>query len=248
MLIEKIKKMRTKIKSKYFHRVLNKINIFQKFRYWNFWILFKTVRDATLNKYLDVNLFDSLSENKTEILYNDAHDHDVKWKNNFPWGGTGELHKNIYTTYFKNGQTVKHPCRLDFFMKLDHKDEDVKFSTCPWLLNLEKEAVQEIDLIETAKVGGKWKHYFSIHSNPNGKYHEDGYAVVQYKIPYLKELYEDFHLYSIKWYKNKVVWLIDDIVVATTRRRVPFQEMYPVITNINLDNLEFITYTNYEKS
>jgi beta-glucanase (GH16 family) len=121
-------------------------------------------------------------------------------------------------------------------MRLSHYSENVKQSTCPWLLNLKSGIVQEIDIIET----GKGKHYFTIHYNKKGGYYDKGYRVVQFRFPFKKEFYERPHLFSVLWRKRSVVWLVNNIPVAVSLRCIPFQELHPVVTNYNNKDLKWI--------
>ena len=106
---------------------------------------------------------------------------------------------------------------------------------CPWLLQLDQNKVQEIDIVEFMHE----KLYFSIYNNEESSAYFDSkgrpiYRRFQVKFKPPKDFnMKDFHTYSIVWHPNKVEWYLDYVKIAVSYRYIPSQHLYLVLTGLD---------------
>lgn len=159
------------------------------------------------------------------------------WINIFPWSDKGP-ERGLSTEYgiFSKLHYLGH-----FGNAFQVNWKEPTGNLCMWLLQLEHNKVQEIDIFETMRSGKRQKRglYFSIYNNEESNYYydENGRPVFRrfqvkmrgYKImDYLERHKID---YSVFWGRKKVVWYVAGIPVAISYVFIPTQKMWLIISS-----------------
>lgn len=134
--------------------------------------------------------------------------------------------------------------RFSFSIRPDHILPG-RGNICPWLLQLDMDKVQEIDVVEFM-LG---RMYFSIyHNDRSSEYfdliHRPVYKRFQTRLSMAAKWIKKCRIYTVEWTPNRVKWFIDGIPVAVSYVYIPVQPMYVVVTGLERGRFYIAEHNN----
>jgi len=174
-----------------------------------------------------------LKESNYDITNNGA-----KWTDVNPFSGAptkGELN-----TFYNDELYFRGEYKNSMMVSFKTENKNPVF----WLLQLQMQKLQEIDVFETMVPDGKPGIYFSIYNNEDSSdyyaYTKDGEKIEVYDrfqtrmrgISMLAYLTTRKLEYKVKWTQKYVMWYIAEIPVAICLVYVPVQPMWLILNNL----------------